>query len=84
MNSLERSATCVIGLYLDARARAVCQDGITAIYFLNGGYHGTRWLVSPLHELTKKLVLGDETYRLKLFRESRSPMYKYPFYVLKP
>lgn len=84
MSYLEESANCVIGLYLDARARAVCQDGITAIYFLNGGYHGTRWLVDPLHGLTRSLTLGDETYRLKLFREKNSPMYKYPFYVLRP
>lgn len=84
MNSLERSANCIIRQYPDARARAVCQNGLTAIYFIHGGFHGTRWIQPCAAGFNPRLFLGDETYRLKIFREKRSPMYKYPFYVLKP
>lgn len=84
MSRLSESANCIIRLYPDARARAVCQEGISAVYFIGGQMQGTRDILpQPLwqSQLYRVMQIGNETYRLKIFRESTSPMYKYPFYV---
>lgn len=80
MNKLARRANCVISTYPDARRFAACTHGLVAVYFIGGGHNGQRWEI-PMMPLSKRLTIGDEQYRLRIFKESSVPFFMYPFYV---